>query len=97
MTVFLTYFLRFVSSNVSSLIKQHGASEVHQLVAHALIVLNIFITFGDVLLLSTTSYDELYYELIRLKDTFAHLEKYIEKAIRDDVSFIFSSWAKGYF
>lgn len=81
----IIHLIKFVSSNVSSLIKQHGASEVHQLVAHALIVLNIFITFGDVLLLSTTSYDELYYELIRLKDTFAHLEKYIEKAIRDDV------------
>ena len=71
---------------MTSLTKQHGASEVHQLVALALIVLNIFITFGDVLLLSTTSYDELYYELIRLKDTFSQLEKYIEKAIRDDVS-----------
>lgn len=81
----LIHLLRFVVSNISSLSRQHSIQEIHQLISQVLIVLNIFITFGDIVLLSTTSYDELYYELIRLKETFALLEKYIEKAIRDDV------------
>ena len=82
----LIHLLRFVVSNISSLIRQHSIQDIHQLISQVLIVLNIFITYGDIVLLSTTSYDELYYELIRLKETFALLEKYIEKAIRDDVS-----------
>lgn len=83
------YFSRFICTNLSALTKQHGINEINQLISQALVVLNIFITYGDILLLSTTSYDELYYELIRLKDTFVLLEKHIEKSIRDDVSEIF--------
>ena len=77
---------RFICTNISILTKQHGHEEINKLISQTLIVLNIFITYGDILLLSTTSYDELYYELIRLKDTFISLEKVIEKAIREDVS-----------
>ena len=77
---------RFICTNISTLTKQHGHEEINKLISQTLIVLNIFITYGDILLLSTTSYDELYYELIRLKDTFISLEKVIEKAIREDVS-----------
>lgn len=81
----LVHLLRFICTNFSALSKQHGAQEINQLISQALVVLNIFITYGDILLLSTTSYDELYYELIRLKDTFVLLEKHIEKSIRDDI------------
>ena len=32
-------------------------------------------------------YDELYYELIRLKDTFLKVDNYVQKQLKADVSF----------
>ena len=37
-------------------------------------ILNIFITFGDTFLPDPNSYDELYYELVRVRDTVHALE-----------------------
>ena len=48
--------------------------------------MNVFITHGDIILQTTTKYDELYYELIRLKSVFIQIENYIEKSLKNDVS-----------
>ena len=50
--------------------------------------MNVFITHGDIILQTTTKYDELYYELIRLKSVFIQIENYIEKSLKNDVSIL---------
>jgi len=46
--------------------------------------MNVFITHGDIILQTTTKYDELYYELIRLKSVFIQIENYVEKSLKND-------------
>lgn len=40
-----------------------------------MIIFNIFITFGDTFLPDPDSYDELYYELIRVRNLFDNLHE----------------------
>jgi len=75
----IIHLLRFITSNETSLLRQFSHAKVNQLIISALIIINIFITFGDIILQTTHKYDELYYELIRLKSVFLHVEAYTNK------------------
>merc|ERR550519_536851 len=66
----LIALIKFVVANESSLTKKINVFSVcHQVVT----IFNVFITYGDTFLPSATSYDELYYELVRCHQTFDNL------------------------
>merc|ERR1719402_159258 len=66
----LIALVKFVVANESSLTKKINVFSVcHQVVT----IFNVFITYGDTFLPSATSYDELYYELVRCHQTFDNL------------------------
>lgn len=62
--------LKFVISNEASLLKKF---DIFQLSLQIVNMVNLFITYGDTFLLTATSYDELYYEIIRCQQTFEGL------------------------
>ena len=66
--------------------RQFSPQKLNKVILSALIIMNVFITHGDIILQTTTKYDELYYELIRLKSVFIQIENYIEKSLKNDVS-----------
>ena len=66
--------------------RQFSHAKVNRLIISALIIINIFITFGDIILQTTNKYDELYYELIRLKSVFLQVENYVKKTDKNQVS-----------
>ena len=56
-----------MTSNESTLVKKMNIFTVaHQVT----VIFNLFITYGDTFLPSPSSYDELYYELVRCHSTF---------------------------
>jgi hypothetical protein len=82
----LIHLLRFITTNENSLIRQFSHQKINKIIVSALIIINTFITYGDIILQTTVKYDELYYELIRLKSVFDQIENYIRKSIKADVS-----------
>ncbi|XP_011496026.1 PREDICTED: UPF0668 protein C10orf76 homolog [Ceratosolen solmsi marchali] len=66
----LINLLKFLSSNESFLIKQIN---IFSLASEVVNILNIFITYGDMFLLSPNTYDEFFYEIIRMKSIFIDL------------------------
>ena len=62
--------LKFLLSHESHLSKKH---DIFLLACKAINVFNIFITYGDTFLPNPNSYDELYYELIRMHQVFDNL------------------------
>merc|ERR1711953_873243 len=80
----LIHLLRFITTNENSLIRQFSHQKINKIIVSALIIINTFITYGDIILQTTVKYDELYYELIRLKSVFDQIENYIRKSIKAD-------------
>jgi len=62
--------VKFIVVNESTLIKKMN---VFSLCLQVSTIFNIFITYGDTFLPSASSYDELYYELVRCQDVFDNL------------------------
>ena len=81
------FYPRFITSNETTLLRQFSHAKVNRLIISALIIINIFITFGDIILQTTNKYDELYYELIRLKSVFLQVESYVKKTDKNQVTF----------
>lgn len=63
----LVNLLKFLASQESHLASNH---DIFALAAQAVNVFNVFVTYGDMFLPNTTTYDQLYYELIRTHQTF---------------------------
>lgn len=63
-------FLKFLLSNETVLTK---TSDIFSLASQVVNIFNLFITYGDTFLPSPTSYDELYYEIIRVHQIFDNL------------------------
>ena len=76
---------RFITSNETTLLRQFSHAKVNRLIISALIIINIFITYGDIILQTTNKYDELYYELIRLKSIFLQVAAYTKKVDKNQV------------
>ena len=66
----LIALLKFLHGSDTSLIRKF---DVFALATHAVNILNLFITFGDTFLPSPQSYDDLYYEIIRMYHVFDNL------------------------
>lgn len=62
--------VKFLLSNESYLLKKH---DIFQLSTRVVNIFNLFITFGDTFLPTPNSYDELYYEIIRMHHVFDNL------------------------
>merc|ERR1719193_458932 len=63
----LIALLKFMVANESNLIKKVN---VFTICAQVVTIFNVFITYGDTFLPTASSYDELYYELVRCHHTF---------------------------
>lgn len=63
----LISLLKFLLSRESDFVKKHN---IFQLASQAVNIFNLFITYGDTFLPSPGSYDELYYEVIRMHQVF---------------------------
>lgn len=63
----LITLLRFLAQNESNLTKKMNIFDLSVQVVN---ILNLFITYGDTFLPTPGSYDELYYELIRMHQVF---------------------------
>lgn len=63
----LMNLLKFVLSHESHLLKKHNIFHIASKVVN---IFNLFITYGDTFLPNPTSYDELYYEIIRMHQVF---------------------------
>ena len=66
----LIALLKFITSNESSLIKKMNIFAVG---LQVVVIFNLFVTYGDTFLPSPSSYDELYYEMVRCHQTFDSL------------------------
>ncbi|XP_033632908.1 armadillo-like helical domain-containing protein 3 [Asterias rubens] len=66
----LISLLKFLLSNESSLV---GKCNIFELSCQVVNLFNLFITYGDTFLPTPGSYDELYYELIRMHQVFDNL------------------------
>ncbi|XP_059471108.1 armadillo-like helical domain-containing protein 3 [Neocloeon triangulifer] len=66
----LIALLRFLLSHEGTLAKKMN---IFQLALQVVNIFNLFITYGDTFLPSPTSYDELYYEMIRMHQVFNNL------------------------
>lgn len=66
----LMNFLKFLLSNETVLAK---TCDIFSLASQVVNIFNLFITYGDTFLPSPTSYDELYYEIIRVHQIFENL------------------------
>ena len=62
--------VKFIVSNESQLIPKYN---IFVLAMQVINLFNLFITYGDTFLPSPTSYDELYYEIIRMHHVFENL------------------------
>uniref|UniRef100_H2ZR09 Armadillo-like helical domain-containing protein n=1 Tax=Ciona savignyi TaxID=51511 RepID=H2ZR09_CIOSA len=65
----LMTFLKFVLSNENNFILQ-WKNGIFVLLTQVVNLFNMFVTFGDTFLPSPTSYDELYYEIVRMAQIF---------------------------
>ncbi|XP_068633844.1 armadillo-like helical domain-containing protein 3 [Battus philenor] len=68
----LITLLKFLVTNENTLLKRHNIFIMAQQVVN---IFNLFITFGDTFLPTPTSYDQLYYELIRMEHVFNNLHQ----------------------
>lgn len=66
----LISLLKFLLSQESVLVKRYN---IFQLANQVINIFNLFITFGDTFLPSPSSYDELYYEIIRMHQVFDNM------------------------
>ncbi|XP_052741104.1 armadillo-like helical domain-containing protein 3 isoform X2 [Bicyclus anynana] len=66
----LIALLKFLVTNESTLLRRHNIFTMAQQVVN---IFNLFITFGDTFLPTPASYDQLYYELIRMHQVFDNL------------------------
>lgn len=66
----LIALLKFLHSSDSALIRKF---DLFALATQAVNILNLFVTFGDTFLPSPQSYDDLYYEIIRMHHVFDNL------------------------
>ncbi|XP_053604682.1 armadillo-like helical domain-containing protein 3 isoform X2 [Plodia interpunctella] len=66
----LIALLKFLVANEAALLRRHNIFLVQQQVVN---IFNLFITFGDTFLPTPASYDQLYYELIRMHQVFDNL------------------------
>ncbi|XP_037546167.1 armadillo-like helical domain-containing protein 3 [Nematolebias whitei] len=66
----LINLLKFLLSNETSLLAKHN---IFQLVLLIVNLFNMFITYGDTFLPTSNSYDELYYEIVRMHQVFDNL------------------------
>ncbi|XP_013385441.1 UPF0668 protein C10orf76 homolog [Lingula anatina] len=66
----LINLLKFLLSNETTLMKKYN---IFPLATQVINIFNLFITYGDTFLPNPTSYDELYYELIRMHQVFDNL------------------------
>ncbi|XP_014662173.1 PREDICTED: UPF0668 protein C10orf76 homolog [Priapulus caudatus] len=66
----LISLLKFLLAQESSLLPQYN---IFQLASQVVNIFNLFITYGDTFLPSPTSYDELYYEVVRMHQVFDNL------------------------
>ncbi|XP_068712035.1 armadillo-like helical domain-containing protein 3 [Montipora foliosa] len=66
----LMNFLKFLLSSETHLTK---TCNIFSLASQVVNIFNLFITYGDTFLPSPTSYDELYYEIIRVHQIFDNL------------------------
>ena len=68
--VALINLLKFLTTHESHLVPNH---DIFQLATQVVNVFNVFITYGDMFLSNSSSYDELYYEIIRTHQIFDNL------------------------
>uniref|UniRef100_A0A671RC75 Armadillo-like helical domain-containing protein n=1 Tax=Sinocyclocheilus anshuiensis TaxID=1608454 RepID=A0A671RC75_9TELE len=66
----LINLLKFLLSNETILLAKHN---IFQLALQVVNLFNMFITYGDTFLPTPSSYDELYYEIIRMHQVFENL------------------------
>ncbi|XP_026053592.1 armadillo-like helical domain-containing protein 3 isoform X2 [Carassius auratus] len=66
----LINLLKFLLSNETILLSKHN---IFQLALQVVNLFNMFITYGDTFLPTPSSYDELYYEIIRMHQVFDNL------------------------
>ncbi|CAK1555338.1 unnamed protein product [Leptosia nina] len=66
----LIALLKFLATNETVLLRRHNIFSMAQQVVN---IFNLFITFGDTFLPTPASYDQLYYELIRMTQVFDNL------------------------
>ncbi|CAG2106059.1 unnamed protein product [Medioppia subpectinata] len=66
----LIVLMKFILTNESELLKR---CNIFTLALNVVNIFNLFITFGDTFLPSPQSYDELYYEIIRMHSVFEQL------------------------
>lgn len=67
----LINLLKYLLSNESNLLKKHN--NIFHLSSKVVNIFNLFITYGDTFLPNPNSYDELYYEIIRMHQVFDNL------------------------
>ena len=67
----LINLLKFILSNEGSLVKRHN--NIFHLSSKIMNIFNTFITYGDTFLPNPNSYDELYYEIIRMHQVFDNI------------------------
>lgn len=66
----LINLLKFILSHESHLVKKHNIFHICSRIVN---IFNLFITYGDTFLPNPNSYDELYYEVIRMHQVFDNL------------------------
>ncbi|KAF7216367.1 armadillo-like helical domain-containing protein 3 [Nothobranchius furzeri] len=66
----LINLLKFLLSNETSLLAKHNIFHLALLIVN---LFNMFITYGDTFLPTSNSYDELYYEVVRMHQVFDNL------------------------
>ncbi|CAH2047104.1 unnamed protein product, partial [Iphiclides podalirius] len=66
----LIALLKFLVTNETALLRRHNIFVMAQQVVN---IFNLFITFGDTFLPTPVSYDQLYYELIRMHQVFNNI------------------------
>lgn len=64
--------IKFILLHMSILV---NVTSPFKIIERSMVIFNMFITYGDTFLCSPRTYDELYYEFIREKDTFDRLQK----------------------